>query len=254
MEFIATLLWFICVLGAAFVANKVWSGFLGRAFWVAIAPGVVVHEFSHVVACWVARAEIVNVQFFGPDGGQVVHKKPKLPVIGQIIISLAPLVGCSLALVLVGALLDSRVANAIGHVPGTLSLRASGLRHFASGSWRTAVSLMQAVWHSGYKQWQTYAFLYAAVCFGIALRPSAKDFGNAAGGMILLAGLLAGADWIASVFERPRLVSEHVLGLLQSPLRYLVSILVLVLIITIPVWALRQIVHLLANRRSRPAK
>lgn len=254
MEYLVTLLWFLAVLWGAFVADRVWSQMLGRAYWIAIAPGIVVHEFSHVVACWITRAKVVSVQFVGPEGGRVEHEKPKLPLIGQPIISLAPLAGCSLALILVGAVLDSQAAKAIGPAPVRLTLTARGVGRFAAGAWGTVADLLQALRRAGYRQWQTYAFLYAALCFGIALRPSARDFGNAAGGIAFVIGVLAGADWLSGAFGRPHIMAEYVLPSIQFPLRYLISILGLVLLLTAAAWALRWLLHTLTAPRSAPPK
>ncbi len=63
-------------------------------------PGVLVHEMSHLLACWVTNTHVVEVNFWSETGGHVVHHKPKLPLV-QPFISFAPFfVGISLILLL----------------------------------------------------------------------------------------------------------------------------------------------------------
>lgn len=57
-----------------------------------VAPGIIIHELSHALACKVTGAKIQKISFFDASGGSVIHAKPKIPLLGQIIISLAPLI------------------------------------------------------------------------------------------------------------------------------------------------------------------
>ncbi|MEK9155988.1 MAG: M50 family metallopeptidase [Patescibacteria group bacterium] len=63
----------------------------GRYRWF-VAPGVILHEMAHTTACLLTGAKLHAVNLFDPKGGSVEHKRPKVPIFGQIIISLAPLV------------------------------------------------------------------------------------------------------------------------------------------------------------------
>ena len=75
-----------------------------------IAPGVAVHELSHAAACVMTGAKVHSMVLFRSDGsGEVKHGKPKLKYFGDVMISLAPLFGCTLCLVLLGLLLRSPV-------------------------------------------------------------------------------------------------------------------------------------------------
>ena len=61
-------------------------------FWrsVALFPGMVLHEFSHVLGCLVTGVKIHAVKWFGTEEAFVKHDKPRASA--GLIISLAPFV------------------------------------------------------------------------------------------------------------------------------------------------------------------
>jgi len=54
--------------------------------------GVFIHELSHATFCLLTGATITGGSIFSREP-HVIHSKPKLPFIGQLLISLAPIVG-----------------------------------------------------------------------------------------------------------------------------------------------------------------
>lgn len=68
-----------------------------KIYQIVLFPGVVIHELSHLLFCLLTGAQVHDVEFFSPTGGHVTHGRPKIPVIGVFLISLAPfLVGMTL--------------------------------------------------------------------------------------------------------------------------------------------------------------
>ena len=64
-----------------------------RSLYYAIrAPGVIVHECSHILGCIITGAKIKKVVFFSQGGGSVTYTSSKIPYIGDVVISSAPLV------------------------------------------------------------------------------------------------------------------------------------------------------------------
>lgn len=67
---------------------------------IILFPGILLHEMSHLLACWITNTPVVELNFWSETGGHVVHHKPKNPLI-QPLISLAPFgVGISLIVML----------------------------------------------------------------------------------------------------------------------------------------------------------
>ncbi|MFA4996215.1 MAG: M50 family metallopeptidase [Patescibacteria group bacterium] len=80
------------ILLLSFVTNYLLSrSIFGRGYRIFVAPGVIVHEFSHALMCLVTGAKISKMSLFDKEGGKVEHTSPKIPIIGQIVISLAPI-------------------------------------------------------------------------------------------------------------------------------------------------------------------
>jgi hypothetical protein len=144
-------------------------------------PGVVLHELAHVAGCLITGAEIRNVVLFSKDGGSVTYAEPKIPVLGTVIISTAPL----LLLPLLLALLTAIVPALTGNTP-----------FFALPSPDSSLSpalLIAAV--SGlfvsnlFVQFNGWFLLYLYLCTSIilSLAPSRQDLANAAAGITLIA-------------------------------------------------------------------
>jgi len=70
------------------LANSV----IGRRYRIFVAPGVIIHEFSHAIFCILTGARIRKMALFEANGGYVEHNPSKIPIIGQALISFAPFV------------------------------------------------------------------------------------------------------------------------------------------------------------------
>jgi len=62
--------------------------------------GAFLHEISHIIFCRLTGATITGGNIFSRKP-HVIHSKPKLPFIGQLLISLAPIIGGLLFLFLI---------------------------------------------------------------------------------------------------------------------------------------------------------
>lgn len=58
-----------------------------------LAPGIIVHELSHAMACFIVGARVEELALLSPTGGHVKHTQPRVPYIGNAIVALAPIVG-----------------------------------------------------------------------------------------------------------------------------------------------------------------
>lgn len=149
-----------------------------------IAPGVVVHELSHAAACLLTGAKVHSMVLFRSDGsGEVRHGPPKLKYVGDVLIALAPLIGCSLCLWMLGVLLRSPVnlyeVSAEGVQPNQLAF----LWNMAGLVWR---DLGLAVQTTSLSSWRTWVFLYFAMCFTLGMAPSRQDLKNGAVGILVV--------------------------------------------------------------------
>lgn len=174
-----------------------------------IAPGVIVHELSHAFACVITGAKVHSMVLFRSDGsGEVKHGPPKLKYVGDVMISMAPLAGGTICLLLLGMALNAPInlysVEARGVQPGQLDF-VVGL---AGLVWD---DLGLAVRTTSLTDWRTYVFLYFAMCFTLGMAPSRQDLKNGSVGILVLCGLaliahlvvdrLIGAKGDGPVFE-----------------------------------------------------
>lgn len=94
-----------CALLLSYLANYCLARiFTGKTYRYLLAPGVIVHEYSHAIACILTGARIKEVRLFDRNGGRVVHEEPRVPG-GQGLISVAPVLGAGIVVYLLARLL-----------------------------------------------------------------------------------------------------------------------------------------------------
>lgn len=163
-------------------AARVTSGYFFR---LVIFPGVVVHELSHYLLCLATGAKVFEVKFFEKRqegnravyGGHVTHGPSKLPIVGEPLISFAPIFGCTAAIVLLTYIADDPLglflASAIETGETAIPPLGSLLSAVAGMAVRVPVRVIE---HAG--DWKFWGYLYLVGSLGIALAPSRQDFAN----------------------------------------------------------------------------
>jgi hypothetical protein len=179
-EIFKILLWLVILFSLSFALDNLWSKiFPGRRYRIFVTPGVVVHELSHALAGLLVGAKIKEINFFSSMGGYVRHTSPGIPVLGQIFISFAPILGGIGALLLFSWLLG---------LPLPLIASIQELFLFVKESWLS---------------WQFWLFVYLVISVSICLTPSSRDFKNALFGVLVL--FLLGATLYYFNFSFPSL-------------------------------------------------
>jgi hypothetical protein len=180
--FILILLTGIVVMVLSRALDRIWAGAAPvRPIYLFIRfPGVVLHECSHIAGCIITGARIRNVVLFSRDGGSVTYTSPRLPFIGDVIISTAPLFLLPLALSAITWTFGSFLGCVFPAFPLTL------------GSPEVLADLFVAILGSfsdnlvsRFNGWfLLYLFLTISIVLSIA--PSQQDMKNAAAGIILI--------------------------------------------------------------------
>lgn len=76
----------------SFWANQLLVKILPRYVYLFILfPGVVLHELAHFIFAILTGTPVSEVNLFSSTGGHIIHAKPRIPVLGQLVISFAPL-------------------------------------------------------------------------------------------------------------------------------------------------------------------
>ncbi|MFH1366482.1 MAG: M50 family metallopeptidase [Patescibacteria group bacterium] len=168
--------WFFLLVFLSFLISKLWSRiFPGRKFRYFVAPGVIVHEFSHALACLLTGAKVTRISLFAPEGGFVEHGRSRFGFFGAALIAMAPIFGITLFLWLLaywfGFSFDFQ----------TIEFSSDILGNFKS--------LFFSAWDlvkSGAADWHFWIFVYLVISLSVSLAPSKQDFKNAFLGLLFL--------------------------------------------------------------------
>lgn len=138
--------------------------FLGPKYRILLAPGVIIHELAHGFACLFTGAKVSEMALFEKDGGHVKHTRPKVPIIGPVIISLAPLVA---GIVII--YFTSKYLSAVD-----LSIFKSG--YIAKAVIAANSNILRNLAHFSFRNW---ILLYIVISTAVTMVPSRQDFVNA---------------------------------------------------------------------------
>jgi hypothetical protein len=170
------------VIALSYLLDHLWAAALPvRPFYLFIRlPGVVLHEFSHSIGCLLTGARIRSIVFFSKDGGSVTYSRPKLPFIGDVIISTAPLFLLPLALSGVTWAFGTFLGCTFPVFPATLASPGIFL-DLANALFSTFSENLLTRFNGWF-----LLYLYLALSLILSAAPSTQDMKNAAAGMILM--------------------------------------------------------------------
>jgi hypothetical protein len=162
--------------------------FTGKTYRYLIAPGVIVHEYSHAIGCVITGARIRQIRVFDERGGAVVHEEPRF-ALGQGIISVAPIFGAAIIV----------YALAVVLVPSFVGLKELQI-----------------------SSWQFFLFAYLAASITAAMAPSKQDLKVGLGSFVAISLVIgAVAFWPAATDWFGFLVGDtydRVVGIVQFSL------------------------------------
>lgn len=186
-----------------FLNRRLLDTFGWQAVLLAAWIGTPVHEFSHLVACWIGRNKVEDFALFKPDAksgslGYVQHSYDSQSfyqrVIGNTLVGLAPFLGGSLVIYLLtkGFFPDLLIDH-----PATLSLTADKLGDLTKlaelgRAWWTELGVFYRVLFdtNNLSRWQFWLYLFAMISLAAHLSPSRADFEGLGRPLLLLLVLL----------------------------------------------------------------
>ena len=196
--------------------DLLWAQMLPRNVFIYLvrAPGVVVHECSHILGCLVTGAKIKKIVLFSREGGSVTYGSPALPLLGHVIVSTAPLFCIPLILAGCTWFFSQYLGCVFPLLPPEIDSMDSILM-FGGGIAGTFTQNLLVRFNPWF-----FLYLYLTLTLVLSLAPSRQDLKNAASGIILLltAGTLifwSSVPWAVTVlWEITRFIGMgFVLGL-----------------------------------------
>ncbi len=214
-------------IGASLINFCLSHSILGYGYRLFVAPGVIVHEISHALACLATGARIQAFSIFDKSGGRVEHYKPKIPIIGQIVISLAPFVGGGVVIYFLARMVGLSEIDPVSVSPGLTEIKSA------------IIYLTSSV---DYGSYQNLLLIYLLVSVAVTMNPSLQDIKNISVTIFFLA-LVFGVLWKLTAF-RPDLG----FWITQTPRQIVVMVatidlvLLLSLILSIMVFAVSKLI------------
>ena len=230
-------LWLGILLLTSYLCRRVVSRLFGRHFEIAVFPGTIAHEVSHAVGCLITGARITRFAIFERDGGYVAHTEPKIPVIGQVLISLAPIIGCGILMVLCLGL--AGIGDVDPDLPARLTLSAEGMGEFVGATLSAISGAVKGVGGADWASPLTYLWLYLAVSMAAMLGPSRGDLRNASLGMGVTILIIWGLGALLRAFDLPNSALTGLPRLIWQPLSDLVCLSMVVAGVALTLGALR---------------
>jgi hypothetical protein len=172
----------IMVIALSYALDHVWAAATPvRIIYLFIrAPGVVLHECSHIIGCLVTGARIRTIVLFSNDGGSVTYSRPAIPYIGDVIISTAPLFLLPLALSFISWFFGSCLGCSFPVFPATLE-STGALWNLGNAIFGTFLDNLVTRFNGWF-----LLYLYLTISLILSVAPSTQDMKNAAAGIILL--------------------------------------------------------------------
>jgi hypothetical protein len=186
--FLMVILTGIGIVGISLALDHLWARVIPlRSFYYFIrAPGVIVHECSHILGCLITGAKVKKVVFFSQKGGSVTYTASKIPYLGDVVISAAPLFCIPLLLAGCTWVFSKYLGCVFPPLPmGIASPDALfGLCTGIIGMFTQNLIVLFNPWF--------LVYLYVTLTLVLSLAPSTQDMKNAAIGigMITLLGIL----------------------------------------------------------------
>jgi len=235
MLYAAMTFWLLVVVFSAWGVHRIWSGLVRpRVVNSVLLPGTFVAQVGHVLGLLATGATINNTTLIKDDESaepqQANNPKPKIPIIGPIVIAMLPLAACGAAIYVISQWLGAEMLGALASRPLARTLPTS-----LAAFWqllRDAISLMEhavnALRASDFGVWRTWVFLYLAVCLTVRMAPLPGNLRGAIGAILVL-GLLAAL--LGTVLQVTSAAIEHSWTVLTFSVATLLVLLLLSLLV-----------------------
>ena len=190
--------WLLVIVFSALGVHRLWSSLIQpKVVNSILLPGTLVATLGHILGLLITGGTVENTSLVKDDesGEPQTGKdpKPKVPIIGAVVIALLPMVGCASAIYAASRYFGSPILQAMTAEPGQQLWLPTSLPLFFE-LLRESLSLVErlvnVVWASDLTDWRTLLFLYLAVCLTVRMAPLTGNLRGALGA-IFVTGVLA---------------------------------------------------------------
>jgi hypothetical protein len=204
MLYVAMTFWLLVCVLTAWGVHRLWCGILPvKVFNALLLPGTLIALLGHILGLLVTGATVNTATLYKDGSGDpetTTDPKPRIPVIGPVIIGMLPLLACGTAIFFVvrflgGPILARLPSNFVRlELPTTLS----GVFDLLRGQISLVESLVAAVRAADFHDWKSGVFAYLLVCLTIRMAPFDGTLRGALAAIVVL-GL--GTAAVTSLFD-----------------------------------------------------
>jgi hypothetical protein len=210
MLFATLTFWLLITVLAAWGIQQLWQPLLKpKIFHGLLLPGTLVAQIGHVLGLLITGAEVNNTSLYKDESGEpgtTQNARPKIPVIGPLVIGMLPLLACTTAIVAVAHFLGRPVLTGISSHPltATLPMSRGAVWEFLRDQISTVEALVESTLAAGFGGWDQWLFLYLMVCLTVRMAPFPGNMRGSLGAIVVLGvvGTLVGtyagpvANWV----------------------------------------------------------
>ncbi len=197
MLYAAMTFWILVVVLSAWGVHQLWSGLVKpRVVNTILLPGTLVAQLGHVLGLLVTGGTVNNTTLYKDDETgapeQTQDPKPRIPIVGPVIIGMLPILACATAIYFVAYYLGGSVIREMNQqmVPHALPATLPQFWEMLRGAITLAETTLAAALHSDWGNWHVCLFLYLLVCLTVRMAPFPGNLRGAMGAIVVL-GIIA---------------------------------------------------------------
>lgn len=205
MLYVALTFWLLMSVMTAWGVHRLWCSMLPvKVVNVVLLPGTLIALLGHVLGLLVTGATVNTATLYKDDGTgnpeTTTDPKPRIPVLGPILIGMLPLLACGAGTYLSARYLGWGMTAQLSteHVGPDLPTTLHGAFEFLRSQVSLIESLVSAVRSADFHDWKTTLFLYLLVCLTVRMAPFQGTARGALGAIVLLG---AGAAALTSLLD-----------------------------------------------------
>ena len=247
MLYAAFTFWLMIVVFAAWGVQRLWTGMVApRVFNAVLLPGTLVAQIGHVIGCLITGGTVNNTTLYADSDGEpetTTDARPRIPLVGSVVIGLLPLVACAIAVYVVAKAWGGRVLSGMSGKEVATALPTSLAAFWALLRDQVTIveQLVNAVMTALPGTWQIWVFLYLLVCLTVRMAPFPGTQRGSLGAILLIGLFFAVLGFVTAG-------SAHLISAGWGILSLTVATLLLLLLISLVVRGGVELGKIVRNR------
>jgi len=198
MVYAALIFWLLVLVLTAWGVHELWGRMLKpRTVNSILLPGTLVAQLGHVLGLLITGATVTNTTLYKDDESgepeMTRDPKPRIPVLGPVIIGMLPLLACAVAIYLVTRFLGGSIVAGIDGrtVPDVLPSTLAGFWQLLRDQITLAEAVLASTIQADWQRWDVWVFVYLVICLTVRMAPFPGTLRGTLGAAVVL-GLAGG--------------------------------------------------------------